>query len=264
MKYCPKLILLSGTPGTGKTSVSKILKGNSDYSVFHLGNFIIENNLYTEENDGRDAKIIDTNKSAIEASIFIINNYFSMQENENYIIIDSHYSDIIIDGMKELLENIDIYKEKVDILNSSNYSIIKSCLENYSNGKNVFGIVLRCSPEKLEKRLNERKYKSEKIMENIQAEILAESIENMLEVITNNCIYEIDTSNYNINDTASILKSIFTDEKKMKEEFALGKINWLGQLNKNGLLNKYFPEGIGDIQDIKMVFKNEIDEADEK
>ena len=87
-------------------------------------------------------------------------------------------------------------------------------------------------------------------------EILAESIENMLEVITEQGIYEIDTSKHNINDTASILKSILANEKKMKEEFALGKINWLRELNKNGLLNKYFPEGIGDTHDIKMDFKN--------
>ena len=57
----------------------------------------------------------------------------------------------------------------------------------------------------------------------IQAEILAESVENMLEVLPEICIYEVDTSKNNIDDTASILKSILADEKKNERRVCIRK-----------------------------------------
>jgi len=53
------LIGLTGTPGTGKTSVSKFLEKKRHWKVVHLNELIKEKRLYTEIDEKRDAVIAD-------------------------------------------------------------------------------------------------------------------------------------------------------------------------------------------------------------
>ena len=53
------LIGLTGTPGTGKTSVSKFLEKERHVKVIHLNDVIKENHLYTEIDEKRDSVIAD-------------------------------------------------------------------------------------------------------------------------------------------------------------------------------------------------------------
>ena len=64
--HCPGIILLSGTPGTGKTSIARILESLFNWRIFALGDFILEKRLYTSTDETNNAKIIDTEKAAIE------------------------------------------------------------------------------------------------------------------------------------------------------------------------------------------------------
>ena len=85
----PKLYFLSGTPGTGKTTVAKKLK-DSNFIIISLGEFVIQNNLFCDEDKKRDTKIIDEEKINKFFSKYLVDSNFSIP-----IIIESHYADII-------------------------------------------------------------------------------------------------------------------------------------------------------------------------
>lgn len=53
------LIGLTGTPGTGKTSVSEFLEKKRHWKVVHLNDLIKEKHLYTEIDEKRDAVVAD-------------------------------------------------------------------------------------------------------------------------------------------------------------------------------------------------------------
>ena len=80
------IIALTGTPGTGKTSVSNILQEN-DFEVVDLNKIAISNNFLIGEDEERDSKIVDVDTS---------NGYI----NENYkekdiVFIDGHLSHLL-------------------------------------------------------------------------------------------------------------------------------------------------------------------------
>jgi len=49
------LIGLTGTPGTGKTSVSKLLETRRGWKVIYLNDLIKEEHLYSEVDEERDS-----------------------------------------------------------------------------------------------------------------------------------------------------------------------------------------------------------------
>ena len=53
------LIGLTGTPGTGKTSVSRFLEKKRHWKAIHLNDLIKEEHLYTEIDEKRDTVIAD-------------------------------------------------------------------------------------------------------------------------------------------------------------------------------------------------------------
>ena len=83
------LFLLSGTPGTGKTTVAKLLKDHN-FFIISIGDYVIQYNLYDEEDKKRDTKIINENKINTFFSKFLIDSNISKP-----IIFESHYADII-------------------------------------------------------------------------------------------------------------------------------------------------------------------------
>ncbi|RXA19374.1 adenylate kinase [Methanosarcina sp. MSH10X1] len=85
------LIGLTGTPGTGKTSVSKLLEGKRHWKVIHLNDLIKEEHLYTEIDEERDAVIADMEfvRQRVEEII-------CGRENE-VIILESHLAHYIAD-----------------------------------------------------------------------------------------------------------------------------------------------------------------------
>lgn len=128
-----KIICVTGTPGTGKTTLAKKLAQKLNYHYLDISQIISKNKLYESYDKKRKTKIVDTNK----LNIFIINKIKKLKNTAKYngIIIDSHLSHYLP-------------KKYVNLC-----------------------IATKCDIKELNKRLKKRKYPKNKIQENTQAEI---------------------------------------------------------------------------------------------
>lgn len=128
-----KVICATGTPGTGKTTLSKKLANKLDFLYLDVNKIISRYTLSEGYDKKRKARVIDTN-ILNEKLILEIK---TLKKNKKYrgIIIDSH-------------------------------------LSHYLPRKYVdFCIVAKCDINELNKRLKKKKFHQSKIKENIQAEI---------------------------------------------------------------------------------------------
>ena len=80
------IISITGTPGTGKTSISKLLKTNG-FEVIDFNKVAIENNFIIEKDKKRDSFIVDINKF----NRFVKKNY----SQKNIIFIEGHLSHLL-------------------------------------------------------------------------------------------------------------------------------------------------------------------------
>lgn len=181
-----KTFLISGIPGTGKTTITKKLNEKYGYSFLSLGEVVIKNNLYSGEDTTRDTKIVDFDK---------FDAYFQkfFQTHKGDIILEGHYADLID-------------HPSVNI-----------------------AIVLRAHPNVIETRLNPRGYSKEKVLENIQAELVGDSTSFMLEkssLVDKHHVFEINTTNLTIEEIADKIHLIFKHPEKFRENVA-GKLSWL-------------------------------------
>lgn len=133
------LIGVSGTPGVGKSYVAKRLAQALDGVYIELSSLVIEKSLFQEYDYSRNAYVADPEK---------INRFVEKLCSENrgrYIVIDSHYAEIIDPRYIHRL------------------------------------FVLRADPEEIAKRLCERRWPLEKILENVEAEIMGICLYNAVE-----------------------------------------------------------------------------------
>ncbi len=86
-------------------------------------------------------------------------------------------------------------------------------------------IVLRCNPLVLKKRLSGRGWSEEKVMENVEAELLDVILVEALEECSEVC--EVDTTNLSVEEVAEIAEKIIVGER---ESYKPGKIDWLSVL----------------------------------
>ncbi len=83
-----KSILLSGIPGTGKTTIAKHLNKKYQYDFLSIGELVIKKKLYSEIDEKRNTKIVDSEKLTN-----FIDNF--LQEQSKDIILECHYIDMI-------------------------------------------------------------------------------------------------------------------------------------------------------------------------
>ena len=202
------VIVISGTPGTGKTVISKILKdklkSKFNTKLINLSEFAIKNNLIINYDKDRDTHVIDELKLKKKLKKVLKK---LKKERENKVmmtIIESHFSELVP--------------------------------KKYIN----FAFVLRCDPEILYKRLERRGYKKQKILENVQSEILGTCTAQFLSKKRKFPLIEIDTSHLTPEGVVEKILRIIESKKgfKIKDEF--GQIDWLEDLNQKGKLDKFF------------------------
>ena len=112
------LIGLTGTPGTGKTSVCNLLKERYGYRVIHLNDLIREENLYSEVDEVRDTLVVDMDEVSARVCQLV-----DVNDGDEVTIIDSHMShhiaDVVIvlrtspDKLRKRLSNRDYSEAKI-------------------------------------------------------------------------------------------------------------------------------------------------------
>ncbi len=114
------VVLLGGTPGTGKTEVASALGKVLEREVLELGFLAQKNNCITEYDESRDTKVIDED-CLVDAIIAFL------EKQEENVIIEGHYIDLVPsssvsrviilrthpDELKERLQDRDYSEEKI-------------------------------------------------------------------------------------------------------------------------------------------------------
>ena len=195
-----KFIIISGTPGTGKTTISNNLLNYINAKVISLNELVIERNFVLEYDQERETSIIDE-KKLIKNLDKMIKNY--VKDSIDYLIIEGHFSDIIPE-------------EYMDYI-----------------------IILRCHPDELFVRLKKRGYKKKKILENIQSEILGNCTNYFISKEIELPLFEIDTSNFEIEMISKKILDIINGNVDLSE-YMIGKIDWLEEISNQNRLNEFF------------------------
>ena len=149
-----KIIIVTGTPGTGKTRLSKNLAKKLDFFYLDINRLIYKSKLSEGYDKKRKTKIVDVDR----LNKALIKEILSIKKNKKIsgVIIDSHLSHYLPNKYADLC------------------------------------IVTKCDIKELSKRLKKKRFHKEKIKENIQAEIFGICHNEALERKHN--IIVIDTS----------------------------------------------------------------------
>ena len=137
-KRISSVIIVTGTPGTGKTTLAKRIAKERNYRYVDVNKVVKEHSLSEGYDRKRKTKIVDEKRlaKALEGLIIAFRKEKKGKKTEyRGLVIDSH-------------------------------------LSHYINPKYVdLCIVTKCSLKELEKRLRKKKYNKAKVEENIQSEI---------------------------------------------------------------------------------------------
>ena len=173
------LYALTGTPGTGKTSLSAELRSRG-YNVIDGKEHIRSHGLMGEldkERDTHEVDLDDLNDSLQE-----------YRDSDELFILDSH-------------------------------------LSHFMDSSGI--IVLRCDPNILAERLRSRGYGDQKVLENVQSEILdvilCEATESDIPV------WEVDCSHDSIAESADSIEQILKGES---DDYLPGKTDWSSEMDK--------------------------------
>jgi len=195
-----KTIIISGTPGCGKTSVANELSELINAKIISLNELAISSDFSFEYDNERKTYIVDF-KIFLPYIIKKIKNI--KKENPQFLLIESHFSDIIPN------KHID------------------------------YVFILRCDPDELVNRLKGKNYNLKKITENVQAEILGNCVNFFIQKKIKKPLFEIDTTNLSIESVAKTIEDIL-DGKNDVEKYYVGKIDWLEKLYQEDRLKEFF------------------------
>ena len=195
-----KIVILSGTPGTGKTSVSKNISKHLNVKVITLNELVINENLIIDYDNDRETSVVDDEN----LTLFVIDLIEKIRkENFDFLIIEGHFSDMVPDKFID------------------------------------YAIILRCDPDILYTRLKNRGYKKEKIIENLQSEILGNCVNFFKNKKIKSPLLEIDSTNLDIEVVTKIIIDIIVEEKNI-ENYVIGKVDWLEKLFQQNRIDQYF------------------------
>lgn len=176
------IVALTGTPGTGKSSVSKHLR-NDGYEVLDINEIVLTENFVTAYDDTRKTSEVD-----LEA----LNKYMGeCITSGDPVILEGHLAHLL--------------------------SIIDQV------------IVLRCHPDELQRRLNDKGWSEAKIRENLEAEVVDSITIECLNTYDRDKIFEIDTTKDSPEKTMEKILDIISGRV---EGYAPGRIDWSEEILK--------------------------------
>jgi adenylate kinase len=173
------LYAITGTPGTGKTSVAGELRSRG-YEVIDLSAHIRSNGLLGELDADRDTHEVD------------------------------------LDALNDSLEE---FRQKEGLV------LMEGHLSHFMDCSGI--IVLRCRPGVLAERLEARGYSREKVLENVQSEvldvILCEATDSDIPV------FEVDCTEGDASTSADSIEKIL---KGKSDDYLPGKTDWSEEMDR--------------------------------
>ncbi|MFH1623064.1 MAG: adenylate kinase family protein [Candidatus Aenigmatarchaeota archaeon] len=88
-------------------------------------------------------------------------------------------------------------------------------------------VILRCDPMALEKRLKEKYDWPTKVTENAEAELMGVITDEALPMHKVGTVFEVDTTKRTAEETADILRRIVEGDERTRLENAVGRIDWM-------------------------------------
>jgi adenylate kinase len=189
-----RIIVITGTPGVGKTATAKALTSRLNASYIGINELVRDENLVAHLDEDRGTLVADMTRLAER-----VNELLDRADRDQ--VIDGHYAHDVV---------------------------------HVDRATHVF--VLRRHPGELRTILAKRGYREDKILENLNSEILDVCLTEALERHGVGRVGEIDTSSVTVEETVESMLSVIDGGR----ELTVGKVDWLGQLEAAGRLEEYF------------------------
>ena len=189
-----RVVLVTGTPCVGKTSVARLLTSKLDAFYINLTQLAVKENLTLGQDEERKSIIVDESK---------------MRRRIREIIETCRKRDVVIDG---------------------HYAV------NVVPKKYVTRVfVLRRDPIELRKFMKNSGFSGRKLWENLASEILDVCLVEALNMHGENKVCELDTTDKSLGEIVDEILGILDGREKCR----VGCVDWLGMLEKKGLLEDY-------------------------
>lgn len=91
-----KAIVISGTPGVGKTLVATLLASKLGLSYLNLSDLVVRESLYVGVDEARGSFVVDEERLVKKLTELL-------SESKSDVIIDSHYGEIIPDELVKII-----------------------------------------------------------------------------------------------------------------------------------------------------------------
>jgi adenylate kinase len=179
-------VALTGTPGTGKTTVAALLRVKG-YTVVDLNKLAIQKGFVAGVDRKRRCKLLDMHK---------IDAYLQTHFNKtDLLFFEGHTTHLL-----KAIDNI---------------------------------IILRCHPTQLYTHLVKKRWRREKIKENLEAELLDIILCEAVDVHPRRNIFEIDTTRKTpVGVVRSVLEIVKNNFKPIKQ-YRIGQIDWSEEILKH-------------------------------
>ncbi|MGA2460767.1 MAG: AAA family ATPase [Candidatus Bathyarchaeia archaeon] len=188
-----KVIIVTGTPGTGKTTISRQLAEEIGARYLPLTQHVSSYGLYSGVDVRRNSKVMDLKRTRADLKRLLL-------KEDKTIVVDSHIPDVI--APKSLVKRV---------------------------------LVLRCHPKVLKSRLRAKKWKQEKVQENLLAEILDACLLEAVDYYGWRPVFEINTSHGSVRRCVTLAKASLRGKSRKKGR----SFDWITTLNREHSLLRY-------------------------
>jgi len=189
-----RVILMTGTPCVGKTSVARALTSKLDATYVNLTELAVREKLVLGKDEERKSVIVDEARMKRKIGQIV------RESDKENIVVDGHYA----------------------------AGVVPSELVTY-----VF--VLRRDPVELRKFMERCGFSGRKLFENLASEILDVCLVDALNMSGGRKVCELNATGKSAKETTEQVLYLLKNPAKC----CVGVVDWLGKLEKEGLLEDY-------------------------
>jgi adenylate kinase len=188
------VLLVTGTPCVGKTSVARLLAPKLDAVYVNLTELAMNEQLIVGKDEQRNSMIVDETKMKRKIARLI-----EKSDREN-AVIDGHYAVHVVP--KKLVTRV---------------------------------FVLRRDPVELRVFMERCGFRGPKLRENLASEVLDVCLVDALRLSDKRRVCELDVTGKSVEATVKEVLFLLRNPSKCR----VGVVDWLGKLEREGLLEKY-------------------------